>query len=251
MTVFSSTVATSPAASLDWLSIDNVYTANLAAATQEIQDFLNSYHNTWNLPSPVDSHHASPTPASIFVPGSPPPFINNQSFLNILADVAAQELACHNLNDLIVELTHPAIINDKDFAPELILLDKNYCPISPIPDNTPNIIECCPLATLTLNKDIPVKNLLLPILFAAPTTVPSPALLSPRLHTQSPDILAVAPTPPTYLVNTALFPYLFKPPACAAVEDQHPHQFHVIYKRCEKIWVPARLYRSKFPWSHP
>ena len=242
--VSSSTVAASPATSLNWSSIDDVYTANLAAATQEIQDFLNSPHNTWNLPSPTDSRHTSPAPAPIFVPGSPPPFIDNQTFLDVLADIATQELTRHNLDDLIIELTHPATVNDQDFVPaNYRLLNELSHPISPVPDNTPDIIKCQPLLTLALDKDIPIKNLPLPIVVAPVATIPSLAPPSPTVH-------AVAPILPTYMVNTDTFPRLFTPLPCTNVQDEHPHQFIILYERLEKIWVPQHDFLGQNFLSH-
>jgi len=53
-----STTVTSPALShisiASWSTLDNVYQQNIADATTAILEVLQSPHNTWNYPSPLD-----------------------------------------------------------------------------------------------------------------------------------------------------------------------------------------------------
>ena len=100
-----STAVASPALSVaSWSAIDDVYQVNIIAAQQVIEDFLNSPHNTWNYPSPntsPDVHpRRSPTPSIPFSPVPivapsfvfPGPSVSPPNFLNVLADLAEQEL---------------------------------------------------------------------------------------------------------------------------------------------------------------
>ena len=87
------TVVTSPALSTaSWSQLDNTYQLNVAATNQVIQDFLNSPHNTWNYPSPLDSPRPARERYSV-PPASPLVAVDRidtpPNFLHVLADVAA------------------------------------------------------------------------------------------------------------------------------------------------------------------
>ena len=89
------TVVASPTLSTaSWSQLDNVYQLNVTAANQVIQDFLNSPHNTWNYPSPLDSPRPARERYSV-PPVSPIVAVDRintlPNFLHVLADVAAQQ----------------------------------------------------------------------------------------------------------------------------------------------------------------
>ena len=83
----SPTLVVSPALSVaDWSQVDNTYQINVAAASQVIQDYLDSPHNTWNYLSLGSDH-----PALHLNTHSPPPLspiMTSPNFLHILADIA-------------------------------------------------------------------------------------------------------------------------------------------------------------------
>ena len=86
-------VASSALSTASWSQLDNVYWLNVATANQVIQDFLNSSHNTWNYPSPLDSPY--PTCKCYSVPPTSPLIVNcidtPPNFLYVLADIATQQ----------------------------------------------------------------------------------------------------------------------------------------------------------------
>src|SRR5579863_5350690 len=81
------------------------------------------------------------------------------------------------------------------------------------------------------NLDIPIENLLPPLVYAPVHHVPSPRPSTPH------PVLAPLPEE-TVGINYKNFLGLFAPPLCSGVIDKHPHQYSVIYKHGEKIWVP-------------
>ena len=117
-----STAVASPALSVaSWSAIDDVYQVNIIAAQQVIEDFLNSPHNTWNYPSPNTSPathpRRSPTPSIPFSPVPivtpsfvfPDPSVSPPNFLNVLADLAEQELRAPDVEVKLEPLDSPVL----------------------------------------------------------------------------------------------------------------------------------------------
>ena len=186
------TVVASPALSTaSWSQLDNTYQLNVAAANQVIQDFLNSPHNTWNYPSPLDSprparEHYSVPPALPLVAvdriDTPP------NFLHVLANVAAQQAYI-----LSPQLQYPPANEAQDAYVHLQFEE---------------VVDRIPLA------DIPVENLPPAVVEAPVAVVPSPAPPTPVLHELP---LPVVPlrrirTLPPPLGRTSLHPRQRRPP---------------------------------------
>ena len=217
------TAVASPALSVaSWSAIDDIYQINITAANQVIEDFLNSPHNTWNYPSPntsPDVHPCcSPTPSILFSPVPivapsfvfPDPSITPPNFLNVLAELAEQELCTPDVEVKLEPLNSPVLewpAKDQDKYAHRQFEDP---------------IVCVPLA------DIPVENLPPPIVEAPVHTVPSPR---PTL---------VVPCPLADQVK--YFPQLFTAPPCTAATDHHPHQYTIVYNRSKKVWVSQDEY---------
>ena len=203
------TAIASPTLSIaSWSQLDNVYQLNVNAANQVIQDFLNSPHNTWNYPSPLNS----PCPARecySVPPVSPIVTVNRidtpPNFLHILADVTAQQAYI-----LSPQLQYPPTNKAQDAYVHLQFKE---------------VIDRVPLA------DIPIENLP-PAVVEAPVAV----VLSPAPPT---PVLQELPLPviPLYAKHE-LFPHLWAAPLCSLANDVHPHQYTIIYKYGKKIWCP-------------
>ena len=222
ITTVTSTAVASPTLSVaSWSQIDNIYQINVAAANQAIEDFLNSPHNTWNYPSP-DSNPAG----RLLVPIFPDPSVSPPAFLALLIDLPP-----------IVPITPTSprfVATPPNFLQVLadVAAQQDYLPSPQLqyPDPEPQdayihqrfeeVVERVPLA------DIPVENLPPPIVVTPVAVVPSPALPTPPCHALRLPVLPEA----------ELFPNLFTTLPCTTA-DHHPHQYQVIYKCGEKIWT--------------
>ena len=228
ITAATSTAVTSPTLSVaSWSQIDNVYQINVAAANQAIEDFLNSPHNTWNYPSP-DSNPAS----RLLVPIFPDPSVSPPTFLAPLIVDSPPVIP-------VTPISPVFIATPPNFLEVLanIAAEQDYLPSPQLqyPDPEPQdayvhqrfeeVIEHVPLA------DIPVENLLPPIIVAPIAVVPSPALPTP------PRCISCLPVLP----EANLFPNLFTALPCTAT-DNHPHQYTVVYECGERIWTPQDEY---------
>ena len=203
------TVVASPALSTaSWSQLDNTYQLNVAAANQVIQDFLNSPHNTWNYPSPLDSPRPARERYSV-PPASPLVAVDRidtpPSFLHVLADVAAQQAYI-----LSPQLQYPPANEAQDAYVHLQFEE---------------VVDRVPLA------DIPVENLPPAVVEAPVAIVPLPAPPTPVLQELP------LPVVPLYAEHE-LFPHLWAAPPCSLADDVHPHQYTVVYERGEKIWCP-------------
>ena len=203
------TVVASPALSTaSWSQLDNVYQLNVAAANQVIEDFLNSPHNTWNYPSPLNSPRPARERYSV-PPASPLITVDRidtpPNFLHVLADVTAQQAYI-----LSPQLQYPPANETQDVYIHLQFEE---------------VVDRVPLA------DIPVENLPPAVLEAPVAIVPLPAPPTP--------ILQELPLPvvPLYAEHE-LFPHLWAAPPCSLADDIYPHQYTVVYERSEKIWCP-------------
>ena len=194
------TVVASPALSTaSWSQLDNVYQLNIAAANQVIQDFLNSPHNTWNYPSPLDSPR--PTHERYSVPPASPLVVVDcidtpPNFLHVLADVTAQQAYI-----LSPQLQYPPANEAQDVYVHLQFEE---------------VVDRVSL------MDIPVENL-------PPAVVPLPAPPTPVLQELP------LPVVPLYAKHE-LFPHLWAAPPCSFADNVHPHQYTIVYERGEKIW---------------
>ena len=218
-----STTITSPVLSVaSWSAIDDIYQINITATNQVIEDFLNSPHNTWNYPSPNTQPHRSSTPSIPFlpVPITAPSFVfanpsvTPPNFLNVLAELAEQELRAPDAEVKLEPLDSPVL--------EWPTEDQDNYAHGQFKDPAVHI----PLA------DIPVENLPPPIVAALVFSVPSPAPVAPRSEYVAPVI--------HHPLDCQLeaFAHLFVAPPCSTATDNHPHQYMVIYERGEKFWVP-------------
>jgi len=233
------TVVASPALShisvASWSALDNVYQQNVADATAAILEVLQSPHNTWNYPSPLDvaarvfqpivpespQLRYSPSPAPVwstlnnvetYVPDSPAYIVTSAPIspapvfsLDVLAHVATHE---------------PQYREDEK---------ENLLP-APTQDSFVHQHLGHDLREHVVLEEIPTAALPPPVVEAPVATVPSPA---PESHQPSPGV----PLLPEVSVED-LFPNLFHAPACTFVADRHPHQYTVVYNRGEKFWVP-------------
>ena len=213
-----STAVASPTLSVaSWSAIDDVYQVNIIAAQQVIEDFLNSPHNTWNYLSPNTSPDTPPrrsptlsipfSPVPIVAPSFvfPDPSITPPNFLNVLAELADQELRTPDVEVKLEPLDSPVL--------EWPAKDQDEYAHGQFEDPIVRV----PLA------DIPVENFPPPIVEAPVHTVPSP---HPTL---------VVPRPLANQVKH--FPQLFTAPPCTAATDHHLHQYTVVYNHGEKVWV--------------
>ena len=158
-----------------WSQINNVYQINIATTNQVIEDFLNSPHNTWNYPSPN-----SDAPALLTVPVFPDPSISPPAFLTLLIANSPP----------IVPITPASptfVATLPNFLEVLadVTAQQDYLPSPQLqyPDPEPQdayiyqqfeeVIECVLLA------DIPVKNLPLSQAQLAPSRVPAKSRTSP------------------------------------------------------------------------
>ena len=225
-----STAVASPALFVaSWSAIDDIYQINITAANQVIEEFLDSPHNTWNYPSPNTSPHRSPTPSIPFspVPITAPSFVfpdlsvTPPNFLNVLAELAEQELRAPDVEVKLEPLDSPVL--------EWPAEDQDEYAHGQFEDPVVRV----PLA------DIPVENLPPPIVAAPVFSVPSPAPVAPRSEYVAP----VVHHPLDHQLEA--FAHLFVAPPCSTATDNHLHQYTVIYEHGEKFWVPQEEYLAK------
>jgi len=231
------TVVASPALShisvASWSALDNVYQQNIADATAAILEVLQSPHNTWNYPSPLDVAARVLQP---IVPRSPTPeltwpILNNQEdypFLNvpdspayIITSAPVSPAPVFSLDVLAHVAAHEPQYRDDE--------QENLLP-APTQDSFVERIFGGDPRSHVATEDIPAASLPSPVVEAQVATVPSPA---PESHQPSPGV----PLLPEVPVED-LFPNLFHAPACTFAVDRHPHQYTVVYDRGEKFWVP-------------
>jgi len=231
------TVVASPALShisvTSWSTLDNVYQQNVADATAAILEVLQSPHNTWNYPSPLD------VAARVFqpiVPHSPTPELTwpvldnpeDYPFLNV-PDSPAYIVTSAPVS--------PAPVLSLDVLAHVAAHEPQYCEDeqknllpAPTQDSYVERIFGGDPQSHVATEDIPAASLPSPVVNAQVATVPSPA---PEPRTPLDNLLPLAEVP---LVD--LFPNLFAAPACTFAVDRHPHQYTVVYDRGEKFWVP-------------
>jgi len=238
------TVVASPALShisvASWSALDNVYQQNVADATAAILEVLQSPHNTWNYPSPLD------VAARVFqpiVPRSPTPELTwpvldnpeDYPFLNvpdspayIVTSAPVSPAPVVSLDVLAHVAAHKLQYREDE--------QENLLPAPTQDSFVERIFGGNPQTHIT-TEDIPVAPLPSPIVAAQVATVPSPA---PEPHTPLVDLLPLAEVP---VVD--LFPNLFHAPTCTFAIDHHPHQYQVVYDRGEKFWVPTKEFVEK------
>jgi len=232
------TVVASPALShisvASWSALDNVYQQNVADATAAILEVLQSPHNTWNYPSPLD------VTACVFqpiVPRSPTPELTwpvldnpeDYPFLNvpdspayIVTSTPVSPAPVFSLN----VLTHIAA-----YEPEYREDEKENLLPAPTQDSYVHQHLGHNLEEHVVLEDIPAAPLPSPVVKAPVATVPSPA---PESRQPTPEVPLLSEVP-----VADLFPNLFHAPACTYTVDRHPHQYQVVYDRGEKFWVPS------------
>ena len=165
-------------------------------------------HNTRRSPTPSIPFSPVPIVALSFV--FPDPSVTPPNFLNILAELAEQELCTPDVEVKLEPLDSPVL--------EWPAEDQDKYAHGQFED---------PIVHVPLT-DIPVENLPPPIAEALVHAVPSPR--------------------PTFIVPRPLaeqvehFPQLFTAPPCTAATDHHSHQYTVVYDRGEKVWVAQDKY---------
>ena len=232
------TVVASPALShisvASWSALDNVYQQNVAYATAAILEALQSPHNTWNYPSPLD------IAACIFqpiVPRSPTPELTWPALDNledypfpnipdspayIVTSAPVSPAPVFSLDVLAHVATHKPQYHEDE--------QENLLP-APTQDSFVERIFGGDPQSHIATEDIPAVSLPSPVVNAQVATVPSPA---PEPRTPLVDLLPLSEVP---VAN--LFPNLFHTPTCTFAVDRHPHQYQVVYDHGEKFWVPA------------
>jgi len=232
------TVVVSPTLShisvASWSALDNVYQQNVADATAAILEVLQSPHNTWNYPSPLD------VAARIFqpiVPRSPTPELTwpvldnpeDYPFLNvpdspayIVTSTPVSPAPVFSLDVLAHVATHEPQYREDE--------KENLLPV-PTQDSYVHQHLGHDLGEHVVLEDIPDAPLPSPVVEAPVATVPSPA---PKLCQPTPGVPFLLEVP-----VADLFPNLFHAPACTYTVDRHPHQYQVVYDRGEKFWVPT------------
>jgi len=231
------TIVASPALShisvASWSALDNVYQQNVADATATILEVLQSPHNTWNYPSPLDTAACvfqpivsrSPTPELTWPVLNNPedyPFLNvpnSPAYIVTSAPVSPAPVASLDV------LAHVAAHKPQYRKDE----QENLLP-APTQDSFVKRIFGGDPRNHTTTEDIPDIPLLSPIVAAQVATVLSPA---PKPQTPLGNLLPLAEVP-----VADLFPNLFHAPTCTFAVDRHPHQYTVVYDRSEKFWVP-------------
>jgi len=236
------TVVASPALShisvASWSALDNIYQQNVADATAAILEVLQSPHNTWNYPSPLD------VAARVFQPITPesPQLQYSPSPVPVwttLDNVEDFPFNVPNSPAYIVTSApvSPAPVSSLDVLAHVVAHESTYREdakenLLPAPTQDSYVHQHLghDLREHVGLEDIPDAPLPLPIVEAPVATVPSPA---PESCQPSPGV----PLLPEVSVED-LFPNLFHAPACTFVVDRHPHQYTVVYNRREKFWVP-------------
>jgi len=228
-----------------WSALDNVYQQNVADATAAILEVLQSPHNTWNYPSPLDVAARifqpivpespqlwySPSPAPVWstldnVPNSP---------AYIVTSAPVSPAPANSLDTLAhVTFYEPKYREDKK---------ENLLPV-PTQDSFVHQHLGHDLREHVVLEDIPAAPLPSPIVEAPIATVPSPA---PESCQPTPGVSLLSEVP-----VADLFPNLFHAPACTYAIDRHPHQYQVVYDRSEKFWVPSEEFVQRdFLWLLP
>jgi len=237
------TIVASPALShisvASWSALDNIYQQNVADATAAILEVLQSPHNTWNYPSPLNvatcifqpiipespQPQYSPSPAPVWstldnvkdfpflnVPDSPAYIITSAPISP--APVASLDVLAH------VATHKPQYQEDKQ---------ENLLP-APTQDSFIEQIFGGDPQRHVATEDILAASLPSPVVEAQVATILSPA---PEPQTPLADLF---PLPEAPLAN--LFPNLFHAPTCTFAIDCHPYQYTIIYNRGVKFWVP-------------
>jgi len=237
------TVVVSPALShisiASWSALDNVYQQNVADATAAILEVLQSPHNTWNYPSPLDVaarvfQPIDPQSPQLQYPPSPAPVwpaldnVEDFPFLNvpdspayIITSAPVSPTPVDSLDVLAHVATHEPQYREDE--------QENLLP-APTQDSFVERIFGGDPQSHVVTEDIPAAFLPLPVIEAPIATVPSPA---PKSRQPTPGV----PLLPEASVED-LFPNLFHTPTCTFAVDRHPHQYTVVYDHGEKFWVP-------------
>jgi len=239
------TVVASPALShisvASWSALDNVYQQNVADATAAILEVLQSPHNTWNYPSPLDIatrvfQPIVPESPQLQYPPSPAPawstLDNVEDFPFNVPDSPAYIVTSAPVSPAPV-FSLDVLAHVAAYEPEYREDEKENLLPAPTQDSFVHQHLGHDLEEHVVLEDIPDVPLPSPVVEARIATVPSPA---PKPHT--PLVLTEVP-----LVD--LFPNLFAAPACTFAVDRHPHQYQVIYDRGEKFWVPTEEFVEK------
>jgi len=237
-TTSESTVVASPALShisvASWSALDNVYQQNVADATAAILEVLQSPHNTWNYPSPlnVTAHVFQP-----IIPHSPTPELTwpvldnpeDYPFLNvpdspayIITSAPVSPASVFSLDVLAHIATHKPQYHEDE--------KENLLP-APTQDFYVHQHLGHDLGEHVVLEDIPDAPLPSPVIEAPVATVLSPA---PESHQPTPGVPFLSEVP-----VADLFPNLFHAPTCTYAVDRHPHQYQVVYDCGEKFWVPS------------
>jgi len=212
------TVVASPALShisvASWSTLDNVYQQNIADATAAILEVLQSPHNTWNYPSPLN------VAARIFqpiVPHSPTPKLTWPVLDNL------EDYPFLNVPDSLAYIitsapVSPAPVLSLDVLAHVAAHKLAYCEdkkenLLPVPTQDSFVHQHLGhnLEEHVVLEDIPTALLPPPIVKALIATVPSP---TPESRQPSPGV----PLLPEVPVED-LFPNLFHAPACTFAID--------------------------------
>ena len=229
-----------------WSALDNVYQQNVADATATILEVLQSPHNTWNYPSPLDIAtrvfqpitSTSQSPQLQYSPSPTPVWatldnIKDFPFLNV-----------PNSPQYIVTSApvSPAPVNSLDTLAHVAFYKPEYCEdkkenLLPAPTQDSFVHQHLghDLREYVVFEDIPAAPLLSPIVAAPIATVPSP---TPKPCSPSTGLLLLLLEQPI----EDLFPHLFNAPACTLAVNCHPYQYSVVYNRGEKHWVLQEEY---------
>jgi len=243
------TIVVSPALShisvASWSTLDNIYQQNIADATTAILEVLQSPHNTWNYPSPLDiAAHVfqpinsapqspqlqySPSPAPVWatlnnVEGFPFNAPNSPNYIITSAPVSPAPV--YSLDILAHIATHkPQYCEDEK---------ENLLP-APTQDSFVHHHLGYNLGEHITLEDILAAPLPLPVVEVPVATVPSS---TPRPRSPTSGVLPLLREQPV----ADLFPHLFNAPACTLAVDRHPHQYTIVYDCREKYWVPQEEY---------
>jgi len=232
------TVVASPALShisiTSWSALDNVYQQNIADATAAILEVLQSPHNTWNYPSPLDvaAHVFQPIAPRSPTPELTWPILDNPEeypFLNVPDSPAYIVTSAPVSPAPVVSLDVLAHI--AAHKPQYRKDEKENLLPAPTQDSFIHQHLGHDLEEHVVLEDIPDAPLPSPVVEAPVATVLSPA---PESRPPTPGVSLLAEVP-----VADLFPNLFHAPACTYAVDRHPHQYQVVYNHSEKFWVPA------------
>jgi len=215
-----------------WSALDNVYQQNVADATATILEVLQSPHNTWNYPSPLDITARALQP---IVPQSPELVwpvledVENYPFLNV--PDSPQYIVTSAPPSPILNTSLEVLADTTYHEEHFWLLEQDNLLPPPTQDSfVEQIFGGDPRSHIAL-ENIQAAPLLSPIIKALVATVLSPA---PKPRAPLADLLPLSEVP-----VADLFPNLFHAPACTFTVDHHPHQYQVVYDRGDKFWVPS------------